>query len=159
MKRSILISLLVLCQTLAVYAQNKPASEEIIPGTTITGKVMDASTDEPLSGVLIVETVENDTAAYRYTFTDKDGCFSYQLYGRDHLLKVAINGYQSVKVPLKKTFFEIKLEKLTSSGNYPGNDVVYDIVDSSDGTNIRVVKPEELPDDHEIFEFIPLKDY
>ena len=61
---------------MAVYAQNKPVSEDIIPGTTITGKVMDASTDEPLSGVLIVETVENDTAAYRYTFTDKDGCFS-----------------------------------------------------------------------------------
>lgn len=156
MKKSILIFSLVLSQIMAVYAQNEPVSEDIIPGTTITGKVMDASTDEPLSGVLIVETVENDTAAYRYTFTDKDGCFSYQLYGRDHLLKVAINGYQSVKVPLKKTFFEIKLEKRTS-GNYHSNDVVYDITDSSDGTNIRVVKPDELPDDHEIFEFIPVR--
>lgn len=71
-----------------------------------------------------------------------------------------MSGYQSVKVPLKKTILEIKLEKRTFSGNNHSIDVVYDIVDSSDaseGTNIRVIKPEELPDDHDIIEFIPVR--
>lgn len=70
MKRLILIFVLVLSLMLAVYAQATLDSEDIISGTTITGKVIDASTDEPLSGALIVETVENDTAVYHYTFTD-----------------------------------------------------------------------------------------
>ena len=61
--------------------QESPATtaftqDKLKPGTIISGIVSDASTGEPIGNALIVETVMNDTAAYYYTRTDRDGRFS-----------------------------------------------------------------------------------
>ena len=142
------------------YAQIRPA--ELKPGTLISGRVLDAATNEPLGPYAsIIETVDNDTAAYYYTLTDKDGFFSYPLVGTGHVIKVDFTGYKSVKLPLDKNYFEIKLEK--APPGYKKDGVLYQFgvfhmgdAKSFDeemkqmiGPNIRVVKPEELIDDGE----------
>ncbi len=137
---------------------------ELKPGTIISGIVSDASTGEPIGNALIIETVENDTAAYYYTRTDRDGRFSYPLFGTGHVLKVIANRreYKRVKIPLEnKTTFEIKLEKDPDGDG--GDGVMYtigpfDLRDSNtpegreklrSGSNISVVKPGSLRDDGE----------
>lgn len=157
--------LLLACLTLPVCAQkNNTTQEELKPGTIISGRVLDALTGEPISNALIIETVENDTAAYYYTSTDRDGRFSYPLFGTGHVLKVIANQrvYKTVKIPLENmTTYEIKLEKDPDGDG--GDGVMYTIgpFDLRDdytpegrerrrsGTNIRVVKPGELRDDGE----------
>ncbi|MBO7050222.1 MAG: carboxypeptidase regulatory-like domain-containing protein, partial [Bacteroidaceae bacterium] len=135
---------------------------ELKPGAVISGRVLDAATNEPLGPYAsIIETVDNDTAAYYYTLTDKDGFFSYPLVGTGHVIKVDFTGYKSVKLPLDKNYFEIKLEK--APPGYKKDGVLYQFgvfhmgdAKSFDeemkqmiGPNIRVVKPEELIDDGE----------
>lgn len=144
------------------YAQIRPA--KLKPGTIISGIVSDASTGEPIGNALIIETVENDTAAYYYTRTDRDGRFSYPLFGTGHVLKVIANlrEYKSVKIPLEnRTTYEIKLEKDPDGDG--GDGVMYtigpfDLRDSNtpegreklrSGSNISVVKPGSLRDDGE----------
>ena len=146
------------------YDEAEDHVESIMPGTIISGIVLDASTGEPISNALIVETVENDSAAYYYTRTDRDGRFSYPLFGTGHVLKVMANQrvYKSVKIPLDNmTTYEIKLEKDPDGDG--GDGVMYtigpfDMLDEftpegrekrRSGTNIRVVKPGELIDDGE----------
>lgn len=133
--------------------------DKLKPGTIISGIVSDASTGEPIGNALIIETVENDTAAYYYTSTDRDGHFSYPLYGTGHVLKVIANRreYKMVKIPLEnKTTFEIKLEKDPDGDG--GDGVMYSIgpfdiregwEKSRSGSNISVVKPGSLRDDGE----------
>ena len=158
--------LLLACLTLPVCAQkNNTTQEELKPGTIISGRVLDASTGEPIGNALIVETVMNDTAAYYFTHTDRDGRFSYPLFGTGHVLKVLANQreYKIVKIPLENmTTYEIKLEKDPDGGD-GGDGVMYSIgpFDLRDaytpegkeklrsGSNIRVVKPGELRDDGE----------
>lgn len=99
---------------------------------------MDASTGEPIGNALIIETVENDTAAYYYTRTDRDGRFSYPLFGTGHVLKVIANRreYKMVKIPLEnKTTFEIKLEK-----DPDGDGVMYTIGPFDLRDNVRKLK-------------------
>ena len=138
--------------------------DKLKPGTIISGIVSDASTGEPIGNALIVETVENDTAAYYYTRTDRDGRFSYPLFGTGHVLKVMANRreYKRVKIPLEnRTTYEIKLEKDPDGDG--GDGVMYTIgpfnlLDGNtpegrekrrSGSNIRVVKPGSLRDDGE----------
>lgn len=122
--------LLFACLTVAGLAQNdNPVSKELKPGTIISGRVVDASTNEPLGpNAFIIETVENDTAAYYYTVTDRDGRFSYPLYGTDHVIKVRFKDYKTVKVPLDKTYFEIKMEK--SPSGFERDGVMYQMLES-----------------------------
>jgi len=132
---------------------------ELKPGTIISGIVSDASTGEPIGNALIIETVENDTAAYYYTSTDRDGRFSYPLFGTGHVLKVIANQrvYKIVKIPLENmTTYEIKLEKDPDGDG--GDGVMYSIgpfdiregwEKSRSGSNISVVKPGSLRDDGE----------
>lgn len=144
--------------------QESPATtaftqDKLKPGTIISGIVSDASTGEPIGNALIIETVENDTAAYYYTRTDRDGRFSYPLFGTGHVLKVIANRreYKMVKIPLEnKTTFEIKLEKDPDGDG--GDGVMYTIgpfdiregwEKSRSGSNISVVKPGSLRDDGE----------
>lgn len=161
------------CLVDVAIAQNEnKVVEDFIPGTIISGIVSDASTGEPIGNALIVETVMNDTAAYYYTRTDRDGRFSYPLFGTGHVLKVIANRreYKRVKIPLEnKTTFEIKLEKDPDGDG--GDGVMYtigpfDLRDSNtpegrekrrSGSNISVVKPGSLRDDGE--GLIPLGDY
>lgn len=112
--RKITFILLACLADVAIAQNENKVVEGIIPGTIISGIVSDASTGEPLGNALVVETVENDTAAYYFTHTDRDGRFSYPLFGTEHVLKVIANQreYKSVKIPLKnKTTYEIMLEK------------------------------------------------
>ena len=152
--------LLLACLTLPVCAQkNNTTQEELKPGTIISGRVLDASTGEPIGNALIVETVMNDTAAYYYTRTDRDGRFSYPLFGTGHVLKVIANRreYKRVKIPLdNRTTYEIKLEKDPDGDG--GDGVMYSIgpfdiregwEKSRSGSNISVVKPGSLRDDGE----------
>lgn len=156
--------LLFACLAVAGLAQkNNPVPKELKPGTIISGRVLDVSTNEPLGpNAFIIETVENDTVAYYYTVTDKDGRFSYPLYGTGHVIKVKFKDYKIVKVPLDKTDFEIKMEK--SPSGFERDGVMYELLENfrfvnaktADDTlknvrvpNIRVVKLEELTDDGE----------
>ena len=135
---------------------------ELKPGTVISGRVLDAATNEPLGPYAsIIETVDNDTAAYYFTLTDKDGLFSYPLVGTGHVIKVDFTGYKSVKLPLDKNYLEIKLEKAPSGYKKDGVLYQFGVFHMGDaksfdeemkqmiGPNIRVVKPEELNDDGE----------
>ena len=146
----------------ACAQKNKSNPIELKPGTIISGRVIDSATNEPLGPhAMIIETVDNDTAAYYYTVTDKDGRFSYPLFGTDRVLVVLYNGYKKVKVPLDKTDFEIKLEK--APAGYKKEGVMYQLLEDYRGhantlidktsdtrvPNIRVVKPEELTNDGE----------
>ena len=133
--------------------------DKLKPGTIISGIVSDASTGEPIGNALIIETVMNDTAAYYYTSTDRDGRFSYPLFGTGHVLKVIANQrvYKIVKIPLENmTTYEIKLEKDPDGDG--GDGVMYSIgpfdiregwEKSRSGSNISVVKPGSLRDDGE----------
>ena len=161
------VFLLFACLPFMAYAQSNnttSTSVELKPGTIISGIVSDASTGEPIGNALIIETVENDTAAYYYTRTDRDERFSYPLFGTGHVLKVIANRreYKRVKIPLEnKTTFEIKLEKDPDGDG--GDGVMYtigpfDLRDSNtpegreklrSGSNISVVKPGSLRDDGE----------
>lgn len=149
--------------TMNVCAQKDSVlPKELKPGTIISGRVLDAATNKPLGPhAMIVETVANDTAAYYYTVTDKDGRFSYPLYGTDHVMLVFFAGYKSVRIPLDKTEFEIKMEKAPS--DYKKDGVMYELLEDYRGhattgydipkntrvPNIRVVKPEEIIKDGE----------
>ena len=132
------------------------------PNIIISGRVLDASTNEPLGpNALVIETVENDTAAYFYTVTDKDGYFSYPLYGTGHVLKVVYRDYERLKIPIDKSVFEIRLKK--GKTGYGKDGVMYQLledyrghsntqIDISSNTrvpNIRIVKPEEMRTDGE----------
>ena len=138
--------------------QDCSIQEEMKPGTIISGRVLDSLANRPLSNALVIETVENDTAAYYYTVTDEEGRFSYPLSGANHVLKVIADTYISVTVPLDKTTFHINLKK--ASDGYEKDDVTYvigpfnisDILPENkmnlrSGSDIRVVKQEELTDD------------
>lgn len=169
----IITFILFVCLVDVAIAQNENKFvEDIAPDTIISGIVLDALTGEPIGNALIVETVENDSVAYYYTHTDRDGRFSYPLFGTGHVLKVIANQreYKRVKIPLdNKTTFEIKLEKDPDGDG--GDGVMYsigpfDLRDSNtaegvekrrSGSNIRVVKPGSLIDNGE--GLIPLGNY
>lgn len=169
--RKITFILLACLADVAIAQNENKVVEGIIPGTIISGIVSDASTGEPLGNALVVETVENDTAAYYFTHTDRDGRFSYPLFGTEHVLKVIANQreYKSVKIPLKnKTTYEIKLEKDPDGDG--GDGVMYsigpfDLLDNTpegrekrrSGSNIRIVKPGSLIDNGE--GLIPVGDF
>lgn len=148
---------LLLASLAASLSSQKEISmqEEIKTGSIISGRVLDASTNKPLNNVLLVETVENDTAAYYYTTTDEEGRFSFPLFGTRHVLKVIADTYMSVKIPLDKTTFDIKLEK--DPDGCGKDEVMYvigpinlsdmmpeNIMNSKSGSDIRVIKQEEL---------------
>lgn len=152
--------ILFVCLVDVAIAQNEnKVVEDILPGTIISGIVLDASTGEPIGNALIVETVENDTAAYYFTHTDRYGRFSYPLFGTGHILKVLANQreYKRVKIPLEnRTTYEIKLEKDPDGDG--GDGVMYSIgpfdiregwEKSRSGSNIRVIKPGSLIDNGE----------
>lgn len=79
--------------TLVVSAQdNSSIQDGLKPGTVISGKIVDASSNKPICDAFVIETVENDTAAYYYTHSDEDGSFSFPLVGNGHVLKVYADG-------------------------------------------------------------------
>lgn len=161
MRTTLFLILSILSMNACAQKNGKPL-KELTPGTIISGRVLDATTNKPLGPhAMIVETVANDTAAYYYTVTDKDGRFSYPLYGTDHVILVLFAGYKSVRLPLDKTEFEIKMEKAPS--DYKKDRVMYELLEDYRGhattgynkpnnirvPNIRIVKPEEMRKDGE----------
>lgn len=139
------------------------ANDNLIPGTIISGRVVDAVTKLPLGPYAeIIETVQNDTAAYYYTFTDKDGYFSFPLVGNNHVVKVLFPGYQRIKVPLDKQNIEIEVN--VASDGIGKDGVIYihtgklklgdyktfnEEMESLKGPNIRVLRTDELTRDEE----------
>lgn len=142
--------------TIVVSSQdNNLIQKELKPGTIISGMIVEMSSNEPICDALIIETVENDTAAYYYTHSDKDGSFSFPLIGKGHILKVYADGYEWVKIALDSTRIDIKLRKATAGMDRDGvmymigpisidNMTLEGMMNQRSGSNIHVVRQEEL---------------
>ena len=105
MKKILILFSALLLQAVAatVFAQNS--------NTVISGIVLDEVTNEPITGARVMETDENFDSVYSFLSTDVNGRFSFTLHETDNVLRVSYANYQSVKLPLDKTAFEIKLKK------------------------------------------------
>ncbi len=86
---------------------------------TVTGRVTDTTTGEPLAGVKVHDEGYGDPP--NSTVTDHDGRFSLSTANEEHFIKVHIEGYESQE-KLLKTFpfsnhkaFDFKLQNLASS--------------------------------------------
>ncbi|MBP5443422.1 MAG: leucine-rich repeat protein [Treponema sp.] len=115
MKKILILFSALLLQAVAatVFAQNS--------NTVISGIVLDEVTNEPITGARVMETDENFDSVYSFLSTDVNGRFSFTLHETDNVLRVSYADYQSVKMPLDKTAFEIKLKKGGSvSGRFDG---------------------------------------
>lgn len=156
--KKVQLFLLVACFAMIANGQSvsQGATEPPKPGTIIEGHVIDAITKLPLPYADIIETVENDTAAYYYTFADSTGYFSFPLVGFNHVIKVLFDGYKRIKVPINEQKIEIEVEVAPDGIGKDGvtyiHDVVRNIADFTTpeeerkkliGPNIRVLKRTE----------------
>lgn len=142
--------------TLVVSAQdNSSIQDGLKSGTVISGKIVDASSNKPICDAFVIETVENDTAAYYYTHSDEDGSFSFPLVGNGHVLKVYADGYEWIRIPLDKSTVNIKLKQAPDGSGRDGILYVLGHVDLYDmtpegmknrrsGSDIRILKQEDL---------------
>ena len=107
MKATKLISLMVLLfvQTAVntVFSQEKP-----MVGDTISGIVCDK--DGPMIWINVVELDSLDRVV-AHALTDLGGKFFFRLVNPDDRIQIPFVGYETVVLPIDKTYFEIKMKE------------------------------------------------
>lgn len=107
MKASGLISLTVLLfiqvAATTVFAQDKPKA-----GDTISGIIREES--GPMMMVNVTERDSSDRIV-AHSITDMAGEFSFRLVNPDDRIQITYVGYETVDIPIDKTFFEIKMNE------------------------------------------------
>ena len=104
MKRFLLFSVAVLCNTLSVLAQSH----------SIKGTVMDDKTNEPVPRVNVIVRQSTDNSIVTYTTTADNGTFSLQISCdnlADYTLQVTCLGYEQQTIALTDTSYSIKLKE------------------------------------------------
>ena len=106
-KASRLISLTVLlffqAASTIVFAQDKPKA-----GDTISGIIREEG--GPMMMVNVTERDSSDRIV-AHTITDLAGNFSFRLVNPDDRMQITYVGYETVNIPIDKTFFEIKMKE------------------------------------------------
>src|SRR5699024_8164483 len=97
---------------------------EEIPQATVTGAVMDETTNEPIEGAKVL--LEED-ANIKPVETDAEGNYSLTAYEGTYTLKVVAGGYHygTIDITLENGDIEemVELEPLYT---YPGGEIAYD---------------------------------
>ena len=107
MKASKLVSLTVLLFVQAaattMFAQDKPKA-----GDTISGVIR-----EETGPMMLVNVTERDSSdrIVAHTISDIAGYFSFRLVNPDDRIQVFYVGYETVEIPIDKTFFEIRMKE------------------------------------------------
>lgn len=104
MKKLPLFSIVVLCNTLSVFAQ----------GHSINGTVMDGKTLEPIAGVNVIVRHCSDNGILTYATTADNGTFSLHISCdnlADYTLQVTCLGYEQQTLDLADTDYSIKLKE------------------------------------------------
>lgn len=71
-------------------------------GITLTGKVIDKETDEPLSNVIVMLKTEDGKAILRHSMTGEKGTFVLETLAMEkRMLTFSLMGYESVNLPLQ----------------------------------------------------------
>ena len=102
MKKFLLFSVVVLCNTLSVFAQNY----------SIKGTVMDDKTLEPIAGVNVIVRHCSDNGILTYATTADNGTFSLHISCdnlANYTLQVTCLGYEQQTLGLTDTNYSIKL--------------------------------------------------
>src|SRR5215217_2834847 len=99
-KRSLLLVLLLLSITSTLFAQKKD----------ITGKVVDAVTGEPLSGVTVASDKKNNT------FTKGDGTYSLKIDAGSKFLIFSSVGFAAQNIEIKdQGVIDVKLQSTSNA--------------------------------------------
>ena len=104
MKRFLLFSVAVLCNTLSVLAQSY----------SIKGTVMDEKTNEPISRVNVIVRQSADNSIVTYATTADNGTFSLRIsceHLADYTLQVTCLGYEQQTLGLTDTNYSIRLKE------------------------------------------------
>ena len=104
MKKLLLFSVVVLCNTLSIFAQSH----------SIKGTVMDDNTLEPISGVNVIVRHSSDNSIVTYATTADNGTFSLHISCDnlvDYTLQVTCLGYEQQTLGLTETNYSIKLKE------------------------------------------------
>ena len=104
MKRFLLFSVAVLCNTLSVLAQSY----------SIQGTVMDDKTNEPISRVNVIVRKSADNSIVTYATTADNGTFSLHIsceHLADYTLQVTCLGYEQQTLGLTDTSYSIRLKE------------------------------------------------
>lgn len=103
-KQLVLISVMLLLQAvgISVFAQDKIKS-----GDKISGIVSDSV--GPMWKVKVVEKNTKGKTVKRCV-TDKNGKFSFRLVNPDDRIQVTYEMYDTVNLPIDKTYFDIKIK-------------------------------------------------
>jgi TonB family protein len=93
-----------------VFAFSKPQiigdSSQSMQPKQVTGKVIDAKSNEVLSGAVVI--IEGTTEG---TVTDDDGKFSIRVPGSDNFLVISYVGYETQQVKTDKPEISVKMQK------------------------------------------------
>lgn len=125
-------------------------------GITLTGKVIDKETDEPLSNVIVMLKTEDGKAILRHSMTGEKGTFVLETSAMEkRMLTFSLMGYESVNLPLqigKKEYRvslkskAIQIKEVTVKApkiRAKGDTIVYNVsrfADSQDKTIADVLK-------------------
>lgn len=125
-------------------------------GITLTGKVIDKETDEPLSNVIVMLKTEDGKAILRHSMTGEKGTFVLETSAMEkRMLTFSLMGYESVNLPLqigKKEYRvslkskAIQIKEVTVEApkiRAKGDTIVYNVsrfADSQDKTIADVLK-------------------
>lgn len=126
MKKTLVLSVLLITTFASGIAQDKPKAGDLVYGTVFDG-------NESLSGIIVTE-INRNNRIMAQTTTNENGNFSFRIVNPDDKIHITVSknsNYSSAYLPITDIYYEVNMETLGSGtdqnikNEFAGLDIVF----------------------------------